>query len=205
MYCENLSERFGDSLVGTWCDENVQGEKLAPGLDGFAAGYQIKQEGVTSLSGARTIIAWCKLKDFERSAPIACLRADADIEAGWRLWILANGQIEFGLGDGHGNCDRFASPDFVRRKSTSFVALVIDENGFGCIYNNTSKTTMHQLASAEKAASVLYIGQDPVRPWNKIDGGIQCVSAFNRALSHEEIMSIYESGHEEPAAEEEQG
>jgi hypothetical protein len=205
MYCENLSQRFGDSLVGTWCDENVQGEKLAPGLDGFAADYQVKQEGVTSLSGAKTIIAWCKFKDFERSAPIASLRADADIEAGWRLWVLPNGQIEFGLGDGCGGCDRFASPDFARRRLVSFVAVVIDEQGFGRIYNNASKTDLHQLTSEEKAASVLYIGQDPVCPWNKIDGSIQCVSAFSRALTHEEIMSIYESGFEEVTTEEEQG
>lgn len=204
MYCENLSERFGDSLVGTWCDENVQGEKLAPSLDGYASDYKVRQEGVTSLSGNKTIIVWCKLQDFERTAPLLCLRDAADIEAGWRLWVLSNGQIEFGLGDGRGRCDRFSSPIFIRRKLTSFIAVVVGDDGISYMYNNGVKTDLHQLTYQEKAASVLYIGQDPVRPWNKIDGGIQCVSAFNRALSHEEILSIYEAGLEE-VAEEEQG
>jgi hypothetical protein len=202
MYCENLSQRFGDSLVGTWCDENVQGEKLAPGLDGFGASYQVKQEGVATLSGSKTIIAWCKLKDFDRAAPLASLRtAEPNLEAGWKLSVLANGQIEFALGDGQGSCDKFASPNFLRRNVTSFVAVVINE-GQGVLYQDNLKTDVHGLTHAEVAASVLYVGQDPAMPWHKINGCIQCVSAFDRALTHEEIISIYQSGFDELTQEE---
>jgi hypothetical protein len=198
MYCENLAEKFKDSLVGTWCHEEQGDLNLAPGLDGFATNQPSKLEGVVNLSGPKTIVAWVNMKDFERTSPLVSYRpAEPDIEAGWHLWILPTGQPQFAAGDGSPSCEKLVSPFHVRRHNVSFIAIVRDEEKM-YIFCDGRKSDFHYVAQAEKAASNLFICQDPVIPWNKFDGLAQCVSVFDRALTDQELNELYQVAQEFP-------
>jgi hypothetical protein len=194
MYCENIAEAFGENLVGTWCHEDGDALPLAPGLDGSPSAYREKIENVQNLSGQRTIIGWVSLDKTERIYPIACLRSsEQDIDAGWHLWILGNGQIQFGTGDGSLDHERVMFPFSLRERNVAFIAVVVDAVA-AHIFCNSQRTDPHYLSGYEKPADTLYIGQDPVLPWNELKGSLQCVSIFDRALTDEEVLSIYNDG-----------
>ena len=194
MYCENIAEQFGESLVGTWCHEQGENQPLAPGLDGSPAAYREKIENVQNLSGPRTIICWVKIDSVERIYPLATLRSsEQDIDAGWHVWILGNGQVQFGTGDGSSQHECVKFPFSLREKNVAFIAVVVTEES-AHIFCNAQRTDPHYLSGAEKPADTLYIGQDPVLPWNELKGDLQCVSIFDRALSDEEVLSICNSG-----------
>lgn len=194
MYCENLAEKFKESLVGTWCDDEEGSEVLAPGLDGFATASGGKVGSFTNLSGPKTIVVWVRpSRDSEHAVPLASLRKDGDIDAGWFLWITREGRLMYGTGDGSYSDEKISDPRSVNRGSTSFITIVRDEQKVVTFHNGV-KSDLNYLMADEKPATDLYVGHDPIIPWNKVEGLLQCVSVFDRALTDEEVQGIFEDG-----------
>ena len=194
MYCENLAETFGESLVGTWCHEEEGSLILAPGLDGFATNAGGKVGTFSNLSGAKTIIAWgLASQQLEHTSPIACLRSEGSLDAGWLVWVTPEGRILYGTGDASYSDEKVYDPTAVRRGGVFFIAIVRD-NEKVITFHNGVKSDINYLTSDESPATDLYIGHDPIIPWNKFQGLLQCVSVFDRALTDEEVASIYNAG-----------
>ncbi|RLI15614.1 hypothetical protein DRO49_05360 [Candidatus Bathyarchaeota archaeon] len=169
-----------------WIDGKF-GEALSfDGVDDYVEVPDSPELRATTL----TITAWVKLAELGRDHAIAVKRAVGTTNEGWRFLITSNNNPRFMFYDG-AEWRSVTFSNLVLDKEWHFVAVVHDENtGTTGYLDDTSEFVSNPYAPQVVTVPVV-IGWTKSPPDIWMNGTIDEVRIYNRALSEEEISELY--------------
>ena len=204
---DEIGDNHGDIIIGTRFAEGQIGQAFA--LDGVAGHVSIPDSRDLSITGSLTLEAWIKFNTLRSHQNVINKYSAFNDQRSYSIVVLEDRTVQFGVhqeGNGLGPTRAIATVDPIIEpgKFTHLVGTFDQKSQDMRVYVDGVEVPSAFLPPHLAEVDRIFDGSSPVRIGtligiqrnfiNHVDGLIDEVKIYDRALTAEEVMASYQSG-----------